>query len=185
VHDELLRAETTDSVTAVGVCPKTHWSTPALGFHAIDKAGIKKTDFEKRRCKRDRRFRGAKKIAKFKVRVYDKEPESGLMYFHFSRLLGAAPFIMPATYRTIARSELQRWTNAALARLRGPLYKLNPLEGWSVLYFRHRKGPDVIGGTFSENARRGLLQAVRTTRQEDADRPDHGIPVAAVLQVVA
>lgn len=146
--------ETTEDVTAVGICPKTHWSTPALEVHALDKVGMKKADFERRRCKWDRRRRGAKKLAKFKVRVYDKEPESGLMYFHFSRLLAANAYMMPVTYRTVSRRELQRWTGRAIATLKArTLPRLNPLGGWSVLRYRHRKGDEVIPGAFSQNAR--------------------------------
>jgi hypothetical protein len=150
----LYETQSTDSVTAVGICPKTHWSTPALEVHAIDKAGLDKTYFEKNRCARDRRVRGAKKVAKLKVPVYGKEPESSLMYFHLSRLLGADPYIVPVTYRTISRKELRRWTQLALQTLHGrELPRLNPLEGWSVLYYRHKKGDGVVGGAFFENAR--------------------------------
>lgn len=146
---------TTETVTAVGICPKTHWSTPALEIHAIDQIGMTKVDFEKSRCLRDRRFRGAKKVAKFKANVYYKESESQRTYFHFSRLLGASPFIMPATYRTVSRAALLKWVGSAVRTLRGgPLARLNPLQGWFVLYDRHhRSTATVIEGTLSENAR--------------------------------
>ena len=150
----LYAPETTDTVTAVGVCPKTHWSTPALEVHAIDQVGMKKADFEKSRCRKDRRYRGAKKVAKFKVAVYDKEPESGRMYFHYSRLLGINAYMVPVTYRTISRREIKRWATTAISTLTSrTLARMNPLEGWSVLNWRHRKGGDVIAGSFYENAR--------------------------------
>lgn len=150
----LYAPETTDTVTAVGVCPKTHWSTPALEVHAIDRVGMKKTDFEKTRCRKDRRYRGAKKVAKFKVPVYDKEPESGRMYFHYSRLLALDSYMVPVTYRTISRREMRRMTSTAISTLTSrTLPRMNPLEGWEVLNWRHRKGGDVIAGSFSENPR--------------------------------
>ena len=150
----LYEAETHEGVTAVGICPKMHWSTPALEVHALDKTPLKKMDFEKQRCRIDRRFRGAKKLAKFKIPVYSREPESALLYFHFSRLLGTGSLVMPITYRTVSRAEMWKWSVAAIRTLQArELPKLNPLTGWYVLYQRHRKGPDTLDGVISENAR--------------------------------
>jgi hypothetical protein len=147
--------QTTQDVTAVGVCTKVHWSTPALEVHAIDQVGMKKSTFERYRCKKDRRRRGAKKVAKLKIPMYHREPESGLLYFHFSRLLGHNAFVYPTTYRTVSRREFRKWASVAIDTLtsKRELHRLNPLGGWRALFRRHRKGKDVLGGAFAENPR--------------------------------
>ena len=151
----LYAPETTKDVTAVGICPKTHWSTPGLEVHAIDEVGMKKADFEKTRCRRDRRLRGAKKVAKFKTAVYWKEPQTALMYFHFSRLLGAAPIVPPVTFRTVSRKQLARWSSTAISTLgsKKELPRLNPLGGWVYLRQKLAKADELVPGSFSETAR--------------------------------
>jgi hypothetical protein len=149
---DLYAAESTDTATAVGVCPKLHWSTPALEiFELGDRT---KAGFEKARCPRWR-YRKAKKLAKMKAPVYAKETESALMYFHFSRLLGNAGLVYPATFRTVARTELVQWSRDALGYIEKLTTDATPRDGWGVLRSRHtkRKTADVVGTSLAKNPR--------------------------------
>ena len=144
----------------VGVCPKIHWSSPALELHDITKGELSKAEFEKKQCAIDRKKRGAKKLAKWKVHIYAREPESGLMYFHFSRLLGNLGFVYPATYRSIARVEAVRWSNEALATIQGTrrtepgMWHYRPRTGWAHVRNRWQKSTDdVVYGSLAKNPR--------------------------------
>ena len=135
-----------------GVCPKTHYSTPALEIYDLEREGLTKQAFERQRCGRDRKQRGATKRAKLKVPAYHREPESGLLYFHLSRILGNAGFVYPATYRTVDRDELMKWRSAAFRSIEALATSYNPKGGWFRLQ-RHAAGPDSVGGSLAKNPR--------------------------------
>jgi hypothetical protein len=148
--------ESTDKVTAVGVCPKIHWSTPAFELYDLEDTGLDKTDFQRKRCPLYRHRRNAKKLAKAKTSVYTKENESGLIYFHFSRLLGNAGHVYPATYRSIARVELVKVAREGIAYIEAGNIERTPLSGWKVLRSRHRDkdgAPDIVASSLAKNPR--------------------------------
>ena len=125
-----------DATKAVGVCPKIHKTFPGLEIYDLDDTGLSKANFERDRCGLYREQRGATKVAKLKASVFGRESESGLVYFHFARLLGNGAIVYPSTYRTIAIEELGRWSDDALAaRI---MSRRNPRPAWSRL--RHLIG---------------------------------------------
>jgi hypothetical protein len=63
--------------------------------------------------------------------VYSREAESGLLYFHFARLLGSGAIVYPATYRTVAVDSIDTWSARAIAT---PIMeKKTPRGGWRRL----------------------------------------------------
>jgi hypothetical protein len=146
--------ESTATETAVGVCPKNHWSTPAFEIYDLDTTRADKRRFEAKQCPRYRR-RSLPKVAKLKAPVYAKEAESALMYFHFSRLLGNAGFVYPATWRTVDRREWIDMSRDALEYISHFTVDATPEQGWKVLLGRHRKQKTVavIGGSLAKNPR--------------------------------
>ncbi|HTM21200.1 MAG TPA: hypothetical protein VL172_11845 [Kofleriaceae bacterium] len=135
-----LHAESSTAATAVGVCPKIHGTMPGLEIYDLDGTGLSKRQFESARCKIPGRGhgsrgrpRGAVKLAKYKTAAFISEPESMLLYFHFSRLLGNLAHVQPATWRTLDRARYRRWAADGIARLAKADPKLTTLDGWQVL----------------------------------------------------
>lgn len=148
--------ETKDDQQMVGVCPKLHWSTPALELYDLTDYKQGKQKFQDARCGRWGK-RGYPKVAKWKPYVYRKEPESALFYFHFSRLLGNAALVYPATWRTVDRGTFMAWTRNALDYISRLTTTATPINGWSALRQRHKgkakHDPDVLGGSIAKNPR--------------------------------
>lgn len=147
--------EAKDDQQMVGVCPKLHWSTPALELYDLTDYKQGKQKFQDARCGRWGK-RGYPKIAKWKPYVYRKEPESALFYFHFSRLLGNAALVYPATWRTVDRKTFMTWTRNALDYISRLTTTATPINGWSALRQRHKKAshdPDVMFGSLAKNPR--------------------------------
>jgi hypothetical protein len=175
---DLYATEATDTTSVVGVCPKLHWSTPALEMFDLSGPRPKdKLEYERVQCPRWR-HRSTPKLAKLKVPVYAKEAESGVLYFHFSRLLGNAGFVYPATWRTVSRPELLRWSRRALEFIAEFTTTATPVGGWGVLRSRHRKAtvtPDVVGGSLAKNPR-GELTHYPFSYQADDRKVRIGVP---------
>lgn len=146
--------KTTDQVTAMGACPKMHWTTPALELYDLGETKLSKAKWEEVQCPKYRR-RNLAKLAKLKIPVYAKESESALMFFHFSRLLGNAGFVFPTTARDVARPEWVKLSNNAITWI-GKHHVETTLGAWGLLRNRHKKKkhePDVILGSLAKNPR--------------------------------
>jgi len=144
----------TDTTTAMGTCPKTHWTTPALELYDLTETKLTKAKWEELQCPRYRR-RNIAKLAKLKIPVYSKESESALLYFHFSRLLGNAGFVYPTTAREIARPEWVKLAHRAVAAI-GKHKVETTLGAWGLLRNRHKqkkRTPDVVMGSLAKNPR--------------------------------
>jgi cysteine-rich repeat protein len=135
-----LYAEPTDGTPPVGVCPKIHGTQPAIEIYDLADTKLTKERFEKKRCPLYRQKRKATKLAKFKTAVFEREGESAIMYFHFSRLLGNQIVLYPATYREIALAELVRWANQAIKWLEGKdeILPQSPRTSWGRLRLNAR-----------------------------------------------
>ncbi len=146
--------KSTDDVTAMGACPKTHWTTPALELYDLSETKLSKAKWEELQCPRYKR-RNLPKLAKLKIPVYAKESEAGMMFFHFSRLLGNAAFVYPATAREVSRPEWVKLSVRAMTNI--AKHKVETTLGaWGLLRNRHRKqkrDPDVILGALAKNPR--------------------------------
>jgi hypothetical protein len=152
---DLYIPEPADELAMVGVCPKLHWSTPALELFDLSDGKLKKATFQEARCGRWKN-RGRPKLAKWKPYVYDKEPESAIFYFHFSRLLGNAALVYPATWRTVDRAEFHAWSKTAIDYISRLHTTATPINGWNAMRSRHKKAhqdPDVINGSLAKNPR--------------------------------
>lgn len=144
----------TEELTAHGTCPKTHSTTPALEVFDLTETKLSKAKWQEAQCSRYKR-RNLTKLAKLKIPVYSREAESGIMFFHFSRLLGNAGFVYPYTPREIARPEWVKLSKTAIAHI--AKHKVEgTLGAWGLLKKRHsqkKKDPDVILGGLAKNPR--------------------------------
>ncbi len=136
------------------MCPKLHFNTPALEFFEVAASKLDRARYEAERCSAWRR-RKDKKVAKLKVAVYAREAESGLMYFHFARLLGNLANVPTAAARTVGRKDLAKVAARALAAISHLRADSMPTEGWQVLVSRHKKADAgaVVLGSMAENPR--------------------------------
>lgn len=136
----------------LGVCPKLYASSPALDLHDLSGTKLTKSKFERERCRRAKK-RGAPKVAKLKFRAWANEIESALLYFHFSRLLGNAGFVYPATARTVVRTELRTRVRDAIAIIDATGID-STRDGWGVLRSRLKKKTDaLVDGSLAKNPR--------------------------------
>ncbi len=146
--------KSTAEFTAMGACPKTHWTTPALELFDLTETKLSKAKWQEGQCVRYHR-RNLPKLAKLKIPVYSRESESAIMFFHFSRLLGNAGFVFPTTPREIARPEWVKLSNKAIAVIAKHGVD-GTLGAWGLLKKRHakqKKDPDVILGSLAKNPR--------------------------------
>ena len=153
---DLYAPKSTDSVTAVGVCPKLHWSQPALELYELADADSDKAKFEKQRCPRWRKARRAHKIAKIKPPIYGTEVESPLLYFHLSKLLGNLGHVYPTTWRQVSRATIHEQSVLAAAYLEVVTHDRTTHDGWQVANHRYRPGgrsPGVVGAMLAKNPR--------------------------------
>jgi hypothetical protein len=135
-----------------GMCPKLHNNTPALEFFEVAEAKLDRASYEAKKCQNYKRRE--KKVAKLKVAVYWREAEAGLLYFHFSRLLGNLANVPTVATRTVSRQFVAQTAGKALATL-AARHAETTKGGWQVLQSRHRKaaGDEVVLGSLAENPR--------------------------------
>ncbi|MEM7698416.1 MAG: hypothetical protein AAF236_08450 [Verrucomicrobiota bacterium] len=127
----------------VGVVPKLHNTSAGIEIYELP-AGMEKSYFQSRegpyRSGRTREYmnkRPGRKLAKLKFKY---KAQSGLAYFHVSRILGKLVEVPPATYRTMGIDEFERV--ASQSRKTGNrfcTYSWSALRGWV-----QRKDPQVV-----------------------------------------
>jgi hypothetical protein len=79
------------------------------------------------------------------------------MFFHFSRILGNGGFVVPATYREVARPELKKWIKKAFEYIDRTKVETT-INAWGILKRRHarnkeKRKPDIVIGSLAKNPR--------------------------------